>query len=56
MVVKNRLKEVLDERGVKSIWLANQVNVTKQTVSSLVNNRFNPSLELALKNGILFAL
>ena len=49
MTVKNRLKEILDERGIKQTWLAEQAEVTRQTMSNLVNNRFCPSLDLAFK-------
>lgn len=49
MTVKNRLKEILDERGIKQTWLAEQTEVTRQTMSNLVNNRFCPSLDLAFK-------
>ena len=49
MVVKNRLKKILDERGIKQTWLAEKVDVSRQTISNLINDRFNPSLELAFK-------
>lgn len=49
MVVKNRLKGILDERGIKQTWLAEKVDVSRQTISNLINDRFNPSLELAFK-------
>jgi putative transcriptional regulator len=49
LVVKNRLKGILDERGIKQTWLAEKVDVSRQTISNLINDRFNPSLELAFK-------
>lgn len=49
MQVKNRLKEILDERGMKQNFVAEKAGITRQTFSNLVNNRFNPSLELAFK-------
>jgi len=49
LVVKNRLKKILDERGIKQTWLAEKVDVSRQTISNLINDRFNPSLELAFK-------
>ncbi len=48
-MVKNRLKEILEERGIKQTWLAEQVGVTRQTMSNLINNRFCPSLDIAFK-------
>lgn len=48
-MVKNRLKEILEERGIKQTWLAKQVGVTRQTMSNLINNRFCPSLDIAFK-------
>ena len=49
MVVKNRLKEILDERGIKQTWLAEQVGVTRQTMSNLIKNRYTTSMEIAFK-------
>lgn len=49
MAVRNRLKEILTERGIKSSWLADKVGITKQSMSNLVNNRFSPSVDTALK-------
>ena len=49
MSVKNRLKEILDERGIKQNWLSEKAGITKQTMSNLINNRFNVSLESAMK-------
>ena len=49
MTVKNRLKEILDERGIKQNWLAEQVGITKQTMSNLIKNRFTTSMDIAFK-------
>jgi len=49
MVVKNRLKDILDERGLKQNWLAEQVGITKQTMSNLVKNRYTTSIDIAFK-------
>ncbi len=40
-----RLKEIMDEKGVKSVELAARLGVTKQTISNLINGRVMPSLE-----------
>jgi len=49
MTVKNRLKEILDERGIKQTWLADQVGITKQTMSNLIKNRFTTSMDIAFR-------
>lgn len=49
MVIKNRLKEILDERGIKQSWLAEKVGVTRQTMSNLIKNRYTTSMEIAFK-------
>ncbi|MDD4779016.1 MAG: helix-turn-helix domain-containing protein [Tissierellia bacterium] len=49
MAVKNRLKDILDSRGIKQVWLAEQVDISFKTMSNIINNRYNTSLEVALK-------
>lgn len=49
MGVKNRLKEVLEKKGIKQSWLAEQCGITKQTMSGICSNKYNTSLEVALK-------
>lgn len=41
----NRIKEVLEERGVKQVWLAEQLGKSFNTVNGYVQNRTQPSLE-----------
>lgn len=48
-MVKNRLKEILKARGIKQDWLAEQIGVNRSTVSVLINNKYNTSLEIAFK-------
>jgi transcriptional regulator with XRE-family HTH domain len=45
----NRIKEVLDERGIKQIWLAEQLGKSFNMVNSYVQNRRQPSLETLYK-------
>lgn len=40
-----RLKEIMDSKKMKSKDLANQLGVTKQTISNMLNGRVMPSLE-----------
>jgi len=49
LTVKNRLKVILDERGIKQNWLAEQVGITKQTMSNLIKNRYTTSMDIAFK-------
>ena len=42
----NRIKEVLDERGIKQTWLANKLGKSYNMVNSYVQNRRQPSLEV----------
>jgi transcriptional regulator with XRE-family HTH domain len=42
----NRIKEILDEKGIKQIWLAEKIGKSYNMVNSYVQNRRQPSLEL----------
>ena len=45
----NRIKEVLDERGIKQTWLADQLGKSFNMVNSYVKNRRQPSLDTLYK-------
>ena len=45
----NRIKEVLDERGIKQVWLADQLGKSYNVVNGYVQNRNQPSLEVLFK-------
>ena len=47
--MKNRLEELRKERGVKQEELASAMEVSRQTIGSLENGRYNPSILLAFK-------
>lgn len=51
--VKTRLKEILQEKGIKQNWLADKLNISKTTLSNIINNRYNTSLETAFKISII---
>jgi putative transcriptional regulator len=42
----NRLKEVLDKKGIKQIWLAEKLGKSYNMVNSYVQNRQQPRLEV----------
>ena len=41
----NRIKEVLEDKGIKQIWLAEKLGKSYNMVNSYVQNRRQPSLE-----------
>lgn len=41
----NRIKEVLDRKGIKQVWLSEQLGKSYNMVNSYVANRRQPSLE-----------
>ena len=43
---KNRIKEVLEERGIKQTWLTERLGKSFCMVNSYVCNRRQPSLEV----------
>ena len=47
--VKNRLEELRKQRGIKQEDLASSLEVSRQTIGSLENGRYNPSIILAFK-------
>lgn len=47
--MKNRLEEMRKERGIKQEELAVSLEVSRQTIGSLENGRYNPSILLAFK-------
>lgn len=42
----NRIKEVLEEKGIKQIWLADKLGKSYNMVNSYVQNRRQPSLNI----------
>lgn len=47
--MKNKLEEIRKQRGIKQEDLASALEVSRQTISSLENGRYNPSILLAYK-------
>ena len=54
--MKNRLEELRRERGLKQEELAAALAVSRQTLGSLENGRYNPSILLAFKIARYFGL
>ncbi len=47
--MKNRLEELRKQQGVSQEELATLLEVSRQTIGSLENGRYNPSIVLAFK-------
>lgn len=47
--MKNRVEEIRTIRGIRQDELAKALEVSRQTISSLENGRYNPSIQLAFK-------
>lgn len=54
--MKNRLEELRKERGLKQENLADILGVSRQTVGSLENGRYNPSIVLAFRIARFFEM
>ena len=48
LIFKNRLREMRNEKGLSKSELAQIVDVSRQTISSIENGQFNPTAKLAL--------
>ena len=46
LVTMNRIKEVLKQKGVKQIWLAEKLDKSYNMVNGYVQNRKQPRLEV----------
>jgi putative transcriptional regulator len=46
---KNRLEEIRKKNGIRQEELAAALEVSRQTIGSLENGRYNPSIILAFK-------
>jgi len=54
--MKNRLEEIRKERGIRQEELAVALEVSRQTIGSLENGRYNPSIILAFKIAKFFGM
>lgn len=46
---KNRIKELMDEQKVTSVWLAEKVGISKVAVSNIITGKNSPSVDNLLK-------
>ncbi len=42
----NRIKEVLNDKGIKQTWLANKLGKSYNIVNGYVSNKRQPSIEI----------
>ena len=54
--MKNRIEEIRKQRGIRQDEFAKSMGVSRQTISSLENGRYNPSIMLAYKIAKYFDL
>ncbi|HOP75651.1 MAG TPA: helix-turn-helix transcriptional regulator [Bacillota bacterium] len=54
--MKNRLEEIRNKKGMSQEDLAKALSVSRQTISSLENGRYNPSILLAFKIAKYFSM
>jgi len=54
--VKNCLEELRRQQGIKQEDLARALEVSRQTIGSLENGRYNPSIQLAFKIARYFSM
>ncbi len=54
--MKNRLEELRKARGLKQEELAAALKVSRQTIGSLENGRYNPSILLAFQIARYFGM
>ena len=54
--MKNRIEEIRKERGILQDEFAKSMGVSRQTISSLENGRYNPSIILAYKISKYFGM
>lgn len=54
--MKNKLEEIRKQRGLRQEDLAEALEVSRQTIGSIENGRYNPSLNLAFKIANFFGM
>ncbi|WP_010248891.1 helix-turn-helix transcriptional regulator [Acetivibrio cellulolyticus] len=54
--MKNKIKDLREQSGFTQQYLADKVNVSRQTIISLENGKYNPSIFLAYKIAKVFKM
>ena len=54
--MKNNIKELRKAKGLRQEDFANELGVSRQTIIAIENNKYDPTLELAMKISAYFGL
>jgi len=49
MAVINHIREIRLKEGITQVQMAEDLQITRQTINAVEKHKYNPSLELALK-------
>ena len=52
--MENIIKKLRKENGLRQEDLAKELGVSRQTIIAIENNKYDPSLELAIKISVFF--
>lgn len=52
--MNNIIKKLRKENGLRQEDLAKELGVSRQTIIAIENNKYDPSLELAIKISVFF--
>ncbi|RTX77187.1 transcriptional regulator [Staphylococcus gallinarum] len=52
--MKNRSREYRKQKGISQETLSKELNVSRQTINAIENNKYDPTLILAFKLAKLF--
>jgi len=52
----NRIKEVLQEKGITQVWLSNKISKSYPIVNSYVQNKKQPSLKVLFEISDLLSI
>ncbi len=55
-LLKNKVEELRKQKGISQEEFAKAMRVSRQTISSIENGKYNPSLELAFSIADFFSL
>ena len=54
--MKNKIKIFRKEKGLRQEDLAKELGVTRQTIIAIENDKYDPTLELAMKMAAFFGV
>ncbi len=54
--MRNMIKQLRKDAGLRQEDMANELGVSRQTIIAIENDKYNPSLELAMKMAKLLNL